>query len=344
MRFTLGYRAASRNVWIALSVALLTVLALVIWFVLQTPAAPPLTLTPVRIAVPLRIISAPMFVGMEQGAFRNAGVEVISQPFDMARDALKSLQDGKSDLTLIADTRLMFALLDGADIAVLANVAQSRRSLGIVARIDRGINSLQDLKGKKIGLTLGTNLPYFLDALLQINGVDNDRINWVDLDPDALHQAFKAGRVDAAAMFQPYLARLEQEMDGRVKVFFGEEVYAFRLVLVGRPGYIDSHPEEVRRVLKGLLAATDSIHADPVAARRVVGKMFKMDDALMARIFDPEDYVVSLDQALLLALDDQSRWAMKERLARDRAMPNFLNVTRYQFLESVKPAAVTLVR
>ncbi|MEC5217277.1 NitT/TauT family transport system substrate-binding protein [Actimicrobium sp. GrIS 1.19] len=342
MRFTLGYRAASFKARVALLVVLLA-LCLLGWFVLRPPAAQPLVLAPVRMAIPLRIISAPMFVGMEQGAFRNAGVNIIAQPFEMARDALKSLMDGKSDLTLIADTRLMFALLDGADIAVLANVAQSRRSLGIVTRIDRGINRLADLQGKKIGLTLGTNLPYFLDALLQINSVGNDRVNWVDLDPDALHQAFKAGRIDAAAMFQPYLARLEQEMDGRVKVFFGEEVYAFRLVLVGRPGYIDSHPEEVRRVLKGLLTATDSIHADPVAARRVVGKMFKMDDALMARIFDPEDYVVSLDQALLLALDDQSRWAMKERLAPARAMPNFLNVTRYQFLETVKPGAVTLV-
>ena len=42
----------------------------------------------------------------------------------------------------------------------------------------------------------------------------------------------------------------------------------------------------------------------------------------MRQLFDPQDYVISLDQALLLALEDQTRWAMKKGLTPNGPMPN----------------------
>ena len=46
------------------------------------------------------------------------------------------------------------------------------------------------------------------------------------------------------------------------------------------------------------------IRSNPVETRLAVGDAVKIDDATMARLFAPEDYIVSLDQAMLLALDD----------------------------------------
>jgi NitT/TauT family transport system substrate-binding protein len=297
----------------------------------------------VIIAVPMQIISAPMLVANGQGLFRAEGIDVTLQPFQIGKDALKAVMDGHADLALVADTPLMFALAGGADIAMLASIAESRRSLGIVARRDRGIRNIKDLSGKRIGLTMGTNLTYFLDALLQVNGVANDTVVWTDLGIDALYADFAGGRLDAAVMFQPYLKRIENEMGDRVQVFYGEDVYAFRLILAGRPGWIDSHPDAVRSVLKALIAATNSIQAKPEQARKVVGPMIGMDDAILAQLFDPEDFAVSLDQAMLLALDDQTRWAMKEHFIIRQPMPNYLDAMRYNYLKSVLPDAVTLV-
>ena len=128
-----------------------------------------------------------------------------------------------------------------------------------------------------------------------------------------------------------------------IKLFYGEEVYAFRFILVGKPSYIDSHPHEVRRVLRALIAANQEIRANPVEARRAVGDAVKIDDATMAKLFEPEDYAVSLDQAMLLALDDQARWAMQKGLVARRPMPNYLDFMKYQDLEAVLPTAVTIV-
>ena len=298
----------------------------------------------VTIAVPMQINSALMHVASGQGLFLKAGVDVVSQPFELGKDALKSVIDGEADLAVVADTPFMFALLGGADIAMLAGISQGRRALAIVAQSDGGIKQIHDLRGKSVGVTMGTNMPYFLDAMLQAHGVPSNKVSLTDLRTDALISTFKTGQIDAAVVFQPFLAKLEAEMGDRMKVFHGEDVYAFRFMLVGKPSYIDSHPEEIRRVLRALITANQAILANPVEARRTVGLAAKMDDATMAKLFEPEDYVVSLDQAMLLALDDQTRWAMKKGLVTRGPMPNYLNAMKYQHLEAVLPTAVTIVR
>jgi len=309
----------------------------------RSPVTSPVGATRITIAVPTQINSALMFVASANDLFLKAGVNVVSQPFELGKDALASVVNGKADLAVVADTPIMFALLDGADIAMLAGISQGRRALAVVARSDRGINQIQDLRGKSVGVIMGTNQTYFLDAMLQVHGVPVDQVKLVDLRTDASISAFKAGRIDALVAFQPFLARLEAEMGDSIKLFYGEEVYAFRFILVGKPSYIDSHPHEVRRVLRALIAANQEIRANPVEARRAVGDAVKIDDATMAKLFEPEDYAVSLDQAMLLALDDQARWAMQKGLVARRPMPNYLDFMKYQDLEAVLPTAVTIV-
>lgn len=330
----------SREVMLAL-VAL--AIGVVTFLVLRSPVVTMGAVSKVTIAVPLQINSALALVASGQGLFSKAGVDVVSQPFELGKDALQSMLDGKADLAVVADTPVIFALAGGADIAILAGISQGRRALAIVAHPDRGINQIQDLRGKSVGVIMGTNLTYFLDAMLQAYGVPSHQVKLVDLRTDAAVSAFKEGRIDATVVFQPFLARLEAEMGDRIKVFRGEDVYAFRFMLVGKPSYIDSHPEEVRRVLSALIAANQAILANPVEARRAVGQAAKVDDATMAKLYEPEDYSISLDQAMLLALDDQTRWAMQKGLVAPGPMPNYLNAMKYQHLEALLPTAVTVV-
>jgi len=326
------------------AVALLGALALFgavvgVWRARTVPAT--VAVAPrVVIALPTQLNSATVIVASSRGLFRDAGVDVVTQPFLLGKDALKSVIDGAADMALVADTPFIFARLGGNDVAILASVSRARRALAIVARKDRGIAQVRDLEGKSIGLTMGTNFTYFLDAMLQVNRVASDKVRLQDLKTDEVVDAFKAGRVDAAVVFQPYLARLQAEMGPSMNVFHGEDLYAFRFLLVAKPAYIASHSGEIRRVLTALIAANASIHADPAAARQAVGQVVKVDDATMSRLFDPDDYVVSLDQAMLIAMDDQTRWAMKRGLVPIGPVPNYLALTRFQDLKAINPAAV----
>lgn len=297
----------------------------------------------VTIALPNQISSAPLIVAFAQGLFRQEGVDAVSQPFQYGRDALSAVLEGKADLAVVADTPLMTALFNGADIAMLAGISRGRRNLGIITRNESGIARLQDLSGKSIGLKFGTNMPYFLDAMLQTYGIESDKLKRVDVNVADIKQALDDGKIDAAVMFQPFLAELEVEMGNQVKVFYGEDVYAFRFILAGKPSYIDSHPQEIRRILKALIAANRSIQLDPGKARVAVSDAVNVDMAILDKIFNPDDYVISLDQAMLIALDDQTRWAMRTGVTKTKPMPNYANAIKYQNLEAVSPTSVTFV-
>jgi ABC-type nitrate/sulfonate/bicarbonate transport system substrate-binding protein len=310
----------------------------------QHAPAPLAPVSQVTIAVPTQINSATMIVAHSQGLFKKATVEVVTQPFVLGKDALNSVLEGKADLAVVADTPFIHAVLGGKDVVAVAAISQARRALALVARSDRGISTVKDLTGKSVGLTAGTNLSFFLDAMLGAHRVAVESVKVQDLKVEATVAALKAGTLDAAVMFEPHIARLQASMPNAFKVFYGEDVYAFRFMLVGKPGYIDGHPEEVQRILRALLAASDWMRDNPLLARSVVGAAVGVDDASMARLFDPSGYIVSLDQAMLLALDEQTRWAMKRGLVATAPVPNYLKSLRYTHLEAVSPAAVKLVR
>lgn len=332
------HRTAIGLMFVTLSVSI----GLVGYMMLRSPA-PSEVFSRVTIAVPSQISSALMIIASEENLFHQTGVEVVSLPFLLGKDALKSVLDGNTDLAIVADTPFVTAFLGGNDIGILTSISQARRAIALVTYNDGSIQRVPDLIGKSVGLSRGTNLTYFLDALLQLNRVPSDKVRMVDVSPDKVIDAMEAGRIDAAVAIQPFLSMAMEDMGDRIKLTYGEDIYAFRFLLVGKTVYIDSHPQAIQRVLQGLIAAQKFMHDNPLATLNLLGEATNDAGSSIAEYFDPEDYAVGLDQSLLLALEDQARWVMHRGLVTPRAMPNFLSAIKYQDLEAVQPDAVRIV-
>lgn len=338
-----NWGAKARAVLWPVLLALVLLAGLGAWWAMTRAPAPLAPVSKVTIALPAQINSAPVFVAERQGLFKQAGVDVAVQSHKIGKDALKALLEGQADLAVVTDTPFIFARQSGQDIAILAGISQARRTLAIAGRVDRGIHSVKDLVGKRIGLQMGTNFSYFLEAVLQVNGIDSSQVILQDMKVDAAIAAVKDGSVDAAVVYQPRLTEMKEQMGEALRLFFGEDVYAFRYLLVGKSSYIDTHPQECERVLRGLLAAKGSIQKNPAEARQLMGEIMKFDEGLMSKVFDPTDYVLTLDQAMLLALDDETRWAMRRGFIKPGPMPNNLDAIRFKPLEAVDPSAVKIV-
>lgn len=79
-----------------------------------------------------------------------------------------------------------------------------------------GIGSIADLAGKTVATPLASTSHYSLLAALQDAGVDASDVKIIDSEPDAILAAWKAGKIDAAYVWNPVLAELEK--DGKVLV------------------------------------------------------------------------------------------------------------------------------
>lgn len=304
----------------------------------------PAPVVPVRIALPIQLASGSAYVGQQLGSFQQHGVDIALQPFQLGKQALEAVVRGNADLALVADTPFMFAALRGEPIATVATVFGSRRALAVLGWRNSGIIGVNDLDGKTVGTVAGINAQYFLDALLVFHGIERSRVKVVFLRPDQLANALRTRQVDAVTVWHPELGRLKTELGDAVVALYGDGVFVNRFLLVGRTDYLDAHGDVVARTLAGLADATDAVHEQPERARAIVGKAIGIAPDLIAEAFDPADYYLALDQSLLLALDDQTRWAMKQALVAPQRLPNYLTLLRQQPLRAARPNAVKVIQ
>lgn len=304
-------------------------------------SAPPTIIGKITLALPTQISAGAFFAATDRNFFAEHGLAVTTSTFALGRDALQAVLLGKADLAVLADTPFMFAVMKGEKIATVATVFGSRKTMAVLGRKDRRIMRAEDLGGKTIGTMFGTNAQYFLDALLLAHDVSRNSVTVVDIAPESLEGALRDGRVDAITAFNSKLANAVGES---AITIYGEDLFVYRFMIVGKQTYIDSHPTEVRQLLAAIEEGNRFIHDEPALAKAAIGKAIGHSPELMTKYFEPNDFQITLDQSLLLSLGDQTRWAMRQRLVPDGPMPNYLDFVRQAPLDALQPSANKIIR
>ena len=279
-----------------------------------------------------------------QGYFRQEGLEATPHFHSTGIATLNEALAGKADFISIGDTPFMFAIMRGEKLAIIATIQTSNKADAIFARKDKGIRTPLDLKGKKIGVTLGTGGDFFLGAFLAIHGVARKDIQAVNLKPEEMLLALTAGDVDALSVWSPFLNQAQNKLGDRGLTFYGEDLYTQTFNIAATQESIHRNPGRVKKLLRALIKAEEFAGQQPAKARQIVADTRQMDRASLDEAWADNTFRVSLDQSLLLALEDESRWAIKAGLAHGGKIPNYLDFVYLDGLASVKPAAVRILR
>jgi sulfonate transport system substrate-binding protein len=307
----------------------------------ETPAGPPEKIT---IAYTTTFSAVLVQIAFAKGFFIEEGLDATPQPYATGKMALDALLEGKADMATAADTPIADAIMDGRKIMILTAIQTASRNQAIVAMRDRGIEKPSDLRGKTIGLPRGTKGDFFTDVFLLAHDIDRKKVRTVDLKPDEMAGALDSGRVDAVSAGNPLLAELQKSLGSRAHNFYAERFYIETFCLAARQDLVGPHPEVVRKVLRGLLKAEAFVQRYPDESRRLVADFVKADKALVDRIWAIYTFRVTLDQALVLNLEDQSRWAIHRKLTKRADIPSYLDFIYIDGLAAVKPEALRIVR
>ena len=290
-------------------------------------------------------LNAALFqVAFTKGFFSAEGLEVAAQPHEYGKLALDSLLEGKADLATVADTPIMFAIAGGKRVYTLAMLATAKKAVGIVARKDRGIARPSDLKGKRIGVARGTTSEFFLDSFLSIRRIERKEVQIVDLRPNEMPEALSQGKVEAVSIWEPTLKNSQKALGDKALVFYDETIYSDIFCLTAGPPFIEHHPGTVKKILRALLRAEAFTKQNPEEARRLIAQFTKTDQGILEEIWDSFDFRVTLDQGLIVSLEDQTRWAQRNKLTSGMDFPNYLDLIYFDGLQSVKPEAVSIIR
>ena len=306
------------------------------------PAGPPEKVT---ISYTTITDTALAVVAQIRGYYREEGLEVTARRNPYGKLSLQDVMEGKADFATVAETPVMFAILKGEKIAVVATIQTTNKINAVVARKDRGINAVSDLRDRKIAVTLGTTMDYFLDAILGMQGISRKEVTLVDMRAEEIPEALARGVVDAGSMAHPYNVIAEKRLGDRGIVFLGRDIYTSIYNIVAKQAFIRQNPEKVVKLLRALTRAEEFVGQHPVEAQKIVADFNDMGMALVRDVWANQDFRVTLDQSLLLEMEDETKWAIRNQLAGGvTKIPNYLDFIYLDGLASVKPKAINILR
>jgi sulfonate transport system substrate-binding protein len=182
------------------------------------------------------------------------GIRVEWTEFPGGPQLLEALNVGSIDIGHTGEAPPIFAQAAGAPLVYLAHEPPSPRSEALLVPKDSDIQTVADLKGKKVALNKGSNVHYLLVKLLEQAGLAYDDIETVYLPPADGRAAFESGKVDAWVIWDPFFAAAETATEARI-LADGTDLVQNHEFILGERSFVERHPD----VIEIILAEADRI-------------------------------------------------------------------------------------
>ena len=316
---------------------------ILLWFESREPQQEPQASQQLTISASESPPPGLVYIAYEKGYFSDEGLDVTLQKHGSGKASLNAVLQGKANIGATSENPIMHAALRGEEIRLIATILSTVKNYAIIGRRDRGISSEQDLKGKKVGVTRGTNSEFLLEAILTLNGVSVDEIEKINIKPAGIVDAITNGEVDAISSWNPHILRSQKTLGDNQISFYGAELYTATFNLASMKDYVEQNPSVIEAVLRALSSASNFAKNEPEQARLFVAKHIKMDPALLDELWEIYNFELSLDQSLITTMENQAAWAISQGMSDQKIPPNFLDTIYLDGMISVRPKAVTVI-
>jgi NitT/TauT family transport system substrate-binding protein len=212
----------------------------------------------------------PWQVALEKGIFQNHNAAVDLKWFDGYLESINTLTAGQISANSQTLNDTISSVAAGADLVVVLVNDNSTGNDKVIVR--EGINTVADLKGKKVAVEEGTVDHYLLLTGLEKAGLSARDIQLVPLETGKAASAFVAGQVDATAVFAPFTTQALKRT-GSKELFSSQDFPgAISDHLVFTRQFVNEHPEAVQAVVNAWFATLDYMKANQAQAYEIMAK------------------------------------------------------------------------
>lgn len=235
------------------------------------------------------------------------GYSVNWQEFAIGTALLEALNTDKIDFGHASDANSVFSAAGGRPIKYVASETPYPEGVALVSKKGSGINSVEDLLGKKIGVTKGGNMHYLLLRALEEKGYDESDVDTVYYTgaSDGL-SAFQQGSFDVLGTWDPYLAIIESQIE-TTTVVSGKGVTDNRTFYFGSAEILADKPEVVKAILEELEVSDQWANGNKDGVADILAEELGLDKAPLKLANDRRSFgVLPVDEA---ATAEQQRLA-----------------------------------
>jgi len=201
--------------------------------------------------------------GVLETALKQQGVNIRWVEFPAGPQLLEGLNVGSVVFGEAGEAPPIFAQAANSNLVYIANQPAAPKAEALIVQKDSTIQSIQDLKGKRVVLNKGSNVHYLLLKMLEKNNLQLSDIEVVYLPPSDARAAFERGSVDAWVIWDPFFAAAEQQIGARV-IATGENLVSNHQFYLADRKFAEQHPKVLDAVVKQLNDTTQwvSTHQD----------------------------------------------------------------------------------
>ncbi|NLB17457.1 MAG: ABC transporter substrate-binding protein [Syntrophomonadaceae bacterium] len=204
--------------------------------------------------------SVPFVIAEKNGYFEKEGVQVKIEHFKSAKDRDSALQGGKLDGVVTDIVAVVFSNEGGVNLKI---ISENDGEIKLISGQDSGINSLEELKGKSIGISSNTIMEYTVDRMLEFAGINPEEVNKVAIPqlPTRL-EMLQGGKIHGAILPDP-LAGLGMENGAKILITT-EELEQKAGVIAFTAQSLQEYPEEIKAVFKAYNAGVTYLQTEPI--------------------------------------------------------------------------------
>jgi len=235
---------------------------------------------PLRIGWVFAMANAPVVVADRKGFFKDEGLNVEIIQFTSGPVVHQALAAGELDMAYIGTPPVYHWFSRGLESRILAKVNYGQAS--VVARKDSGVNTVADLKGKKLaGVKRGSGMDVLLRGyvLKDTGQLDADKdVAIISMPSGNMMPSVEEKVVDAAFMWEPFTS--QSLARGNTKIVLdvnaAEPNYPWYVVMA-MPATMEKRKDEVVKALRAHKKAIDYLNSSPTAGNDVIVETFKID-------------------------------------------------------------------
>jgi NitT/TauT family transport system substrate-binding protein len=235
--------------------------------------------------------NAPMFVAMERGFFKAAGLELETLPMAGGAVIVQGVTSGDLQIGWTNVISLYQAHVEGFDFKFIAggatNVKGTNDTHALLVAKSSPINSAKDLEGKTVAVNTLNNIVHLMAmAWLDKNGASSAKVKFVEIPFPQMEAALLAGKIDAASAHEPFpsaaLAKgvvrvLANPWSGVIGKFLIASWFASEK-------WLQKNKQTAQAFIAALNRGIDAVGADPKGSRDAIAKWTGLKPDLAGKI------------------------------------------------------------
>jgi len=213
----------------------------------------------------------PFFLAKKMDYFKEEGIKVELVKIEDVAVRFAALAAGRIDaMATTIDTLPVYLKPQGTKYQYLFALDDSKGGDGVVA--SKEIETIADLKGKKVAFTEGSVAQFYLNVLLRDAGLKQSDIEVVNMTSGDAGSAFVSGQVDAAVTWEPWLTKAKQAPHGHLLTDSTENPGLITDVMLATADVIEARQPEIKALYRAWNRAVDFVKENPVEANRIMAK------------------------------------------------------------------------